>query len=149
MNIGQAAKASGVSAKMIRYYEQTGLIPQADRKASGYRDYSDVDVHMLRFIRRARGLGFSVAKINELLGLWRDESRQSAEVKRLAQAHIDELERKIKGLQDIEHTLTMLVNACEGDHRPHCPILKHLENGEDNEDLSIHPRKGAVAGLAY
>ena len=85
MNIGQASKASGVSAKMIRYYEQTGLIPKADRKDSGYRDYSPSDVHMLRFIRRARDLGFSVAEINELLSLWRDKSRQSADVKRIAQ----------------------------------------------------------------
>ena len=88
MNIGEAARASGVSAKMIRYYEQTGLIPPADRKESGYRDYSDTDVHMLRFVRRSRDLGFSVAEIQELLDLWRDEGRASAEVKRLAQNHI-------------------------------------------------------------
>ena len=84
MNIGQASKASGVSAKMIRYYEQTGLIPKADRRDSGYRDYSSSDVHRLRFIRRARDLGFAVAEINDLLGLWRDKSRQSADVKRVA-----------------------------------------------------------------
>lgn len=145
MNIGQAAKASGVSAKMIRYYEQSGLIPAADRTASGYRDYSDTDVHMLRFIRRARDLGFSVAEISNLLGLWRDETRQSAEVKRLAQGHIDELEKKIKDLQDMAHTLTVLVNACHGDHRPHCPILQSLETDIENEDLAIQPRYGAVA----
>lgn len=145
MNIGQAAKASGVSAKMIRYYEQSGLIPAADRTASGYRDYSDTDVHMLRFIRRARDLGFSVAEISDLLGLWRDETRQSAEVKRLAQGHINELEKKIKGLQDMAHTLTTLVNACHGDHRPHCPILQSLETDLENEDLAIQPRSGAVA----
>ena len=144
MNIGQAAKASGVSAKMIRYYEQTGLIPAADRKDSGYRDYSATDVHMLRFIRRARDLGFSVAEIGDLLNLWRDESRQSAEVKRLAQGHIDALERKIADMQDMAHTLTMLVNACQGDHRPHCPILQRLETDQDDEDLSIRPRSGAV-----
>ncbi|MAM41252.1 MAG: Cu(I)-responsive transcriptional regulator [Erythrobacter sp.] len=149
MNIGQASKASGVSAKMIRYYEQTGLIPAADRTASGYRDYSDTDVHMLRFIRRSRDLGFSVAEIGDLLGLWRDETRKSAEVKRLAQGHIDELERKIKDLQDMSHTLQMLVNACHGDHRPHCPILQRLETDEAGEDLSIHPRKGAVAGVTH
>ena len=144
MNIGQAAKASGVSAKMIRYYEQTGLIPAADRKDSGYRDYSANDVHMLRFIRRARDLGFSVAEIGDLLNLWRDETRQSAEVKRLAQGHIDALERKIADMQDMAHTLTMLVNACQGDHRPHCPILQRLETDQDDEDLSIRPRSGAV-----
>lgn len=145
MNIGQAAKASGVSAKMIRYYEQTGLIPKADRKDSGYRDYSDTDVHMLRFIRRSRDLGFSVAEISDLLGLWRDETRQSAEVKRLAQGHIAELESKIKGLQDMAKTLTMLVNSCQGDHRPHCPILQRLESDQEGEDLSIQPRSGAIA----
>ncbi|MGQ3213151.1 MAG: Cu(I)-responsive transcriptional regulator [Shinella sp.] len=145
MNIGQASKASGVSAKMIRYYEQTGLIPAADRTSSGYRDYSNTDVHMLRFIRRARDLGFSVAEISDLLGLWRDETRQSVEVKRLAQGHIDELQKKIKGLQDMAHTLTTLVNACHGDHRPHCPILQSLETDLEDEDLVIQPRSGAVA----
>lgn len=145
MNIGQAAKASGVSAKMIRYYEQTGLIPAADRKDSGYRDYSATDVHMLRFIRRARDLGFSVAEIGDLLNLWRDETRQSAEVKRLAQGHIDALEKKIADMQDMAHTLTMLVNACQGDHRPHCPILQRLETDQEDEDLSIRPRPGAVS----
>lgn len=148
MNIGQASKASGVSAKMIRYYEQTGLIPAADRKASGYRDYSDTDVHMLRFIRRARDLGFSVAEIGNLLGLWRDETRQSAEVKRLAQGHIDELERKIKGLQDMSNTLQMLVKACRGDDRPHCPILNSFETDMPDEDLSIRRRPGAVSALS-
>lgn len=144
MNIGQASKASGVSAKMIRYYEQTGLIPAADRTASGYRDYSDTDVHMLRFIRRSRDLGFSVSEIGDLLGLWRDETRQSAEVKRLAQGHIDALEKKIADLQEMSHTLQMLVNACHGDHRPHCPILQRLETDDAGEDLSIQPRSGAV-----
>lgn len=144
MNIGQASKASGVSAKMIRYYEQTGLIPKADRTGSGYRDYSDTDVHMLRFIRRARDLGFSVAEIGDLLELWRDETRQSAEVKRLAQGHVEELERKIAGLQDMVQTLSVLINACRGDHRPHCPILKQLETDQDHEDLSVRPRAGAI-----
>lgn len=145
MNIGQASKASGVSAKMIRYYEQTGLIPAADRTASGYRDYSDMDVHMLRFVRRARDLGFSVAAIGDLLGLWRDETRRSAEVKRLAQGHVQDLERKIGDLQDMVHTLTVLINACRGDHRPHCPILQRLETDQDDEDLTVQPRSGAVA----
>jgi len=148
MNIGQAAKASGVSAKMIRYYEQTGLIPEADRTAAGYRDYSDSDVHMLSFIRRARDLGFSVAEISDLLGLWRDEARQSVEVKRLAKSHVHELEKKIKGLQDMVHTLTVLIKSCRGDHRPDCPILQRLENDDEAEDLSIKPRSGAVAHIA-
>ena len=146
VNIGQASKASGVSAKMIRYYEQTGLIPEADRTAAGYRDYSNSDVHMLSFVRRARDLGFSVNEINELLELWRDETRQSAEVKRLAKGHVHELERKIRGLQDMVHTLTVLIKSCRGDHRPDCPILQRLENNDDKvEDLSIKPRSGAVA----
>ena len=145
MNIGQASKASGVSAKMIRYYEQTGLIPAADRTASGYRDYSDTDVHMLRFVRRARDLGFSVSEIGDLLGLWRDESRQSAEVKQLAQGHVQELERKIKGLQDMVNTLSVLITSCRGDHRPHCPILQRLEADQEGEVLSVRPRTGAVA----
>ena len=102
---------------MIRYYEQTRLIPAADRTASGYRDYSDTDVHMLRFIRRARDLGFSVAEIGSLLSLWRDETRQSSDVKRLALGHVDELKRKISELQDMVQTLTMLINSCRGDHR--------------------------------
>ena len=149
MNIGQASKASGVSTKMIRYYEQTGLIPAADRKASGYRDYSDDDVHMLRFIRRARDLGFSVAEISDLLGLWRDETRQSAEVKQLAKGHISELENRIKGLQDMARTLTTLVDACQGDSRPHCPILQSLETDRAGEDLSVRARPGAVARLSH
>ena len=127
MNIGQASKASGVSAKMIRYYEQTGLIPKADRKDSGYRDYSPSDVHMLRFIRRARDLGFSVAEINDLLSLWRDTSRQSADVKRIAQAHIAQLQERIENLEQMAATLSTLVDCCAGDDRPDCPILADLE----------------------
>lgn len=115
MNIGQASKASGVSAKMIRYYEQTGLIPKADRKDSGYRDYSPSDVHMLRFIRRARDLGFSVAEINDLLSLWRDKARQSADVKRIAQAHIAQLQERIENLNQMAATLGTLVDCCAGD----------------------------------
>lgn len=147
MNIGKTSRESGVSAKMIRYYEQIGLIPAADRRPSGYRDYSDDDVHMLRFIRRARDLGFSVAEIGELLSLWRNESRQSAEVKQMAQGHINGLQKKITDLKEMLHSLTMLVNACHGDHRPHCPILQSLETGKADEDRSIRPRRGAVARL--
>ncbi|MCQ9617352.1 Cu(I)-responsive transcriptional regulator [Paenalcaligenes niemegkensis] len=135
MNIGEVAKASGVSAKMIRYYEQTGLIPQANRRESGYRNYSASDIHMLRFIRRGRDLGFPVAEINELLGLWRDKSRQSAEVKRIATAHMTELREKIDSLEQIANTLQTLIECCSGDNRPDCPILDDLENTADRQQL--------------
>lgn len=140
MNIGNAAKATGVSAKMIRYYEQIGLIPAADRRASGYRDYAETDIHMLRFIRRARDLGFSVAEIGNLLGLWRDKNRHSAEVKQLAANHIKALEQKIRDMQAITNSLRTLVNACHGDDRPHCPILEKLETDDAGLSGSRHPR---------
>ncbi|WP_011583200.1 MULTISPECIES: Cu(I)-responsive transcriptional regulator [Chelativorans] len=144
MNIGEAARASGVSAKMIRYYEQTGLIPPADRTASGYRDYSGTDVHMLRFIRRARDLGFSVAEIDELLGLWRDRSRQSADVKRIALAHIEDLRRKIGEMEQMADTLQTLASCCSGDNRPDCPILADLESANDDADQEPKRRRGAI-----
>ena len=128
MNIGEAAKASGVSAKMIRYYESTGLIPVAGRTGAGYRVYSDNEVQMLRFIRRSRDLGFPVEKIEELLALWRDRSRHSSDVKRLAQEQIDGLRRKISEMQAMMGTLQHLADACCGDHRPDCPILADLSN---------------------
>jgi len=131
MNIGEAARASGVSAKMIRYYEQTGLIPPARRSSSDYRVYDDTDIHRLRFIRRARDLGFPVGEIGNLLDLWHDSARHSADVKRLAQAHIDALQHKIEGLQQMAATLQTLINCCAGDHRPDCPILAGLESGPD------------------
>lgn len=143
MNIGDAARASGVSAKMIRYYEQTGLIPPADRTASGYRDYSETDVHMLRFIRRSRDLGFSVAEINDLLGLWRDRSRQSADVKRIALARIEDLRRKIDEMEQMAATLEHLASCCAGDNRPDCPILADLENPTDTDEEPKRPR-GAI-----
>ena len=133
MNIGEASAASGVSAKMIRYYEQAGLIPPADRSHSGYRIYNDADVHRLRFIRRARDLGFSVAEISELLGLWNDRSRRSADVKRLAQAHIADLEERIEHLRQMSATLQTLADCCAGDDRPDCPILAGLEQRPDGE----------------
>ena len=129
MNIGQAAQASGVSAKMIRYYESIGLIPAAGRTASGYRVYSETEVQILRFIRRARDLGFSVEKITELLALWRDRSRHSADVKRIATDQIAELQAKIAGMQAMMDTLRHLADACCGDHRPDCPILADLGQG--------------------
>lgn len=129
MNIGEAAKASGVSAKMIRYYEENGLIPAAARTAAGYRVYTDKDVHRLNFVRRARDLGFSVKEIGDLLSLWSDRSRKSADVKRIASAHIAELEQKINELRAMSDTLQSLVDCCAGDERPDCPILAGLEEG--------------------
>ena len=129
MNIGEAAAASGVSAKMIRYYEATGLIPAATRTGSGYRVYTGTEVQMLRFIRRARDLGFPVDKIVTLLARWRDRSRHSSDVKRRAQDQIDGLERKIKEMQAMVDTLQHLADACCGDHRPDCPILTDLGHG--------------------
>jgi MerR family gold-responsive transcriptional activator of gol and ges genes len=127
MNIGQAAKASGVSAKMIRYYEEIGLLPPAARTASGYRSYGETDVHTLRFIRRARDLGFTVEGIQELLGLWRDRGRHSSDVKRLAVEQAGRLREKIRGLEAMVATLETLAGCCAGDERPDCPILRDLE----------------------
>ena len=128
MNIGQAAKAADVSAKMIRYYEAIDLIPAAGRTESGYRVYSTSDVHTLRFIKRARNLGFSLEQIAELLELWRNQKRASAGVKRIARSHIEELEGKIVELQSMVETLQHLVRHCHGDDRPDCPILDDLAN---------------------
>ena len=130
MNIGQAAAASGVPAKTIRYYESIGLIPAAGRTASGYRDYDRKEVETLRFIQRARSLGFSVKEVSELLALWRDRSRASAEVKRVALGHVAEIERKIAELQGMRHTLLDLTSRCYGDDRPDCPILEELAGAE-------------------
>src|SRR5215207_5988196 len=127
MNIGQASKASGVSAKMIRYYESVDLIPAADRKASGYRDYAPEDIHRLGFIRRARDLGFSIEQIRDLLRLWSDGHRSSAEVKAIALEHVNDLKRRARHLNEMAEALKHLAAACEGDHRPECPIIKGLE----------------------
>ncbi len=143
MNIGEAARASGVSAKMIRYYEEVGLIPPVGRTASGYRAYSQADVHMLRFIRRARDLGFAVAEIDELLGLWRDRSRRSADVKRIAQMHISDLQRRIDDLRQMADTLQTLVACCAGDDRPDCPILADLEKPADCAAVGERKRRPA------
>ncbi|WP_071796125.1 Cu(I)-responsive transcriptional regulator [Natronohydrobacter thiooxidans] len=148
MNIGEAARATGVSAKMIRYYEDTGLIPQALRTGSGYRVYRDQDIHMLRFIRRARDLGFGVSVIGELLGLWRDRSRQSADVKRLALAHVTDLKQKIRELEDMVATLETLAECCRGNDRPDCPILKELE-APDPARIEIVKRPGAISTKAH
>lgn len=125
-NIGETATRSGVSAKMIRHYEEAGLIPKARRTASGYRTYVESDVHMLRFIRQARDLGFSIRQIGELLGLWLDHRRRSSEVRALALAHIRDLEAKIAETQAMKATLEHLVHCCRGNERPECPILNTL-----------------------
>jgi Cu(I)-responsive transcriptional regulator len=126
MNIGEAAAASGVSAKMIRYYEQIGLIGPASRSGGNYRIYGDDDVHTLQFVWRARDLGFSIAETEQLLNLWRDQGRASGEVKEIALSHIAALETKIGELQEMAATLRHLADACAGDDRPHCPILNRL-----------------------
>ena len=126
MNIGEAAAQSGVSAKMIRYYESIGLIAAPARTEAGYRVYAADEVHTLRFIKRARTLGFSVDETRELLALWRDKTRASADVKRFAEAHIRELESRIAELQAMANTLRHLAHCCQGDHRPDCPILEDL-----------------------
>lgn len=126
MNIGQAAQTSGVSAKMIRYYESIALLKAASRSDAGYRKYGADDVHTLRFIRRARKLGFSLEQIRDLLALWQDRERASADVKRIASAHVDDLNARIRELTEMRDTLASLADACCGDARPECPILGTL-----------------------
>jgi MerR family copper efflux transcriptional regulator len=125
-NIGAAARLTGVSAKMIRHYEDIGLLPRVDRTASGYRLYGEADLHRLRFVRRARSLGFSIRDIGALLGLWDDPHRASRDVKRLAQAQIEDLERRIAEMQSMQRTLRELARRCHGDTRPECPVLDDL-----------------------
>jgi MerR family copper efflux transcriptional regulator len=129
MNIGQAAKSSGLSAKMIRYYESIGLLQAATRTDSGYRVYSANDLHTLAFIKRSRDLGFSLEEVGKLLTLWQDRSRASADVKALAHKHIIDLNQKIEELAGLRDTLQDLVEHCKGNDRPDCPILKDLESG--------------------
>lgn len=129
MNIGQAAKHTGLSAKMIRYYESIDLLPHAGRSESGYRQYSASDLHRLAFIKRARDLGFSLGEVGKLLALWQDKQRASADVKALAEGHIAGLERKIAEMSALRDTLVELANSCQGNDRADCPILKGLEQG--------------------
>ena len=129
LNIGAAARASGVSARMIRHYEGNGFIAKAGRTPAGYRVYRETDLHELRFIRRARDLGFSLKEIQVLLGLWNNRRRASADVKRLAARHVAGLDAKIAEMQAMRRTLVELARHCHGDHRPDCPILDDLAAG--------------------
>ena len=126
MNIGNAAKVSGVSAKMIRHYESVGLLPPAIRSDAGYRLYGEKDVRTLLFIRRSRDLGFSIEEIRSLVSLWQDRARSSREVKVLARQHLNYLDRKLDELQSMKNALSHLVSCCHGDDRPDCPILESL-----------------------
>ncbi|MBS7350844.1 MAG: Cu(I)-responsive transcriptional regulator [Comamonas sp.] len=124
--IGEAAHRAGVSARMLRHYETLGLLPSVARNDSGYRQYSAKDVHALRFIRRCRDLGFSMQEIAQLLELWRNQQRSSAQVKQIAQQHIEQLQERIAALQTMQRSLEGLVACCRGDERPDCPILDDL-----------------------
>lgn len=128
MNIGELAKTSGINAKLIRHYESIGLIPKAARTDSGYRVYKENDVQFLRFIKRARSLGFSMKEIKKLIGLWRNKARASKEVKALALTHVQDLEIKIREMQEMVQNLRLLAKNCHGDGRPDCPIIKGLES---------------------
>lgn len=136
MQIGQAAAASGVSAKMIRHYEEIGLVAPGTRSAGNYRIYDPDDVQRLAFIRRARALGFPIERIRALLELWGDDRRSSADVKRIALAHAEELDRKIAEMRAMAETLHQLADACDGDARPDCPIIASLEGGRPSKGIS-------------
>lgn len=132
MNIGEAAAETGVSAKMIRYYESIYLLQPSKRTDANYRTYGEKDLHNLRFIKRARTLGFSLDQIRELLSLWQDSERASADVKAIAQAHVEELQNRIDELTEMRDTLSHLAHACNGDNRPDCPILQGLAEADEN-----------------
>lgn len=138
MNIGEAAKASGVSAKMIRYYEEVGLIAAPARTASGYRVYAEADIHALRFIRRARDLGFTVEQISDLMQLWQNRSRASADVKRIALEHVGVLEAKMREIEAMAKALKHLAATCHGDERPDCPIIAELAHGDLGKAADSH-----------
>lgn len=137
VSIGQAAELSGISAKMVRHYESLGLLPRVARTDSGYRQYSEADVHTLRFIKRSRDLGFSMAEIAELVALWQNRRRASASVKRIAQQHVADLAQRIEAMQAMQRTLNQLLHHCHGDERPECPIL---------DDLAHHAASAKPAG---
>jgi Cu(I)-responsive transcriptional regulator len=137
VTIGQAATLSGISAKMVRHYESLGLLPRVGRTDSGYRQYSEAEVHTLRFIKRARDLGFSMTEIAELVALWQNRRRASASVKRIAQQHVADLTQRIEAMQAMQRTLNQLLHHCHGDDRPDCPIL---------DDLALQPGTAKRAG---
>lgn len=139
MNIGEVAKRSGVPAKTIRYYESIGLIRPAERSAAGYRIYGDRELQTLRFIQRARNLGFSVKQVSELLALWQDRARASGDVKAVARRHLQEIDRRMAELQSMRDTLEHLVGRCHGDDRPDCPILADLA-GEGADGPAVPSR---------
>jgi len=141
LNIGQAATASGVSAKMIRHYEAVGLLPAAARTESGYRQYAEADVRTLRFIRHSRDLGFSIPEIGRLLGLWQDRARPSREVKALARQHIRDLDAKAQELLAMKSALEHLVHGCRGDDRPDCPIIESLAADQPPAASAARPRR--------
>ncbi len=142
MNIGQASKASGVSTKMIRYYDEIGLVRPASRTESNYREFDEREVNELRFIRRARSLGFSMPEITQLLSLWRDRERPSREVKAIAEKHVRELDARIAEMQTMADTLRHLSHCCAGDDRPDCPILADLTGGsQPAEPKAAHGRR--------
>lgn len=146
MNIGQAAKASGLSAKTIRYYEMAGLIRHTARSESGYRVYTEADICRLRFIHRARDLGFSIERIGQLLNLWQDKDRTSADVKRLTLEHVREIEAKIAALIAMRDAVQDVASACDGDDRPDCPILHDLEGGQPFENQKTNEFKWRRSG---
>lgn len=139
--IGVAAQRAGISARMVRHYESLGLISGVARTDSGYRQYTEADVHALHFIRRSRDLGFSMEEIAELLGLWHDRSRASSQVKRIAQQHIDDLSERIAQMQSMQRSLQTLVSCCKGNDRPDCPILDDLAAGQSEHQAPRAQRK--------
>ena len=139
LNIGRVAEAAGVSAKMVRHYESIGLLPAAGRTVAGYRVYQERDVHLLRFIRRAREMGFPIKEISELLGLWNNRRRASADVKKLASRHLEHLDEKIREMRAMRETLAHLAKHCHGDERPDCPILDVLSTEAPSTDSA--PRR--------
>nr|CBA30526.1 Heavy metal-dependent transcription regulator 2 [Curvibacter putative symbiont of Hydra magnipapillata] len=146
--MGEAARLSGVSAKMLRHYESLGLLGTVTRTDSGYRLYNQTDVHTLRFIKRCRDLGFSMAEIGELVGLWQNKRRASANVKKIAQKHMDELSERIAAMQAMQRTLSTLLHCCHGDDRPDCPILDDLAGDKRTATQLIAARAHSTGARA-